>query len=711
MRLAFLAVVLFPALAFAQAKDKEEDKVSNDQPDRPLQMPPASTEVKEALDDFERFSRRNAWERALKSLYTITQDQSHRFVDGEKGFIIPVARKRRTVLSALPSAGQAAYRLFYDSEAGKLFADAKGPAELETLERIYSAYFSTSIGDNAADRLGDLYFELGRFDRAADCWLDILRERTDTDLSPALLSVKAALALHQAHRRSEFEQMRTDLRERYASDKVSLGGQTAVAPTLLEKLLKETETTSASSPSGGGTPPSETAAEGGLALSDQVEPIWQMRFGDSVEAGMTPPELTQWEGNTLSAAVPAVAVTEGSKLFANYLGYLFALDLKSGKLLWRSAAFHHVEVPAMQNMAQMTDVTRYTILASSEYVWSLSRDLKDGNFNAPFMLICCRAETGEAVWQSKDLSDYAGLDLNGPPMLAAGKIFMPATGPGNPQQGQGGMQQLVLAIQPHDGKVIWKSEVGSLRQDNRNRWWGWGNREPEAKPRLVFNAGAIYVETHQGVFARLDADSGAPDWGFAYQTDPVQGQGRMMWFWGGPMPQQEPTPEGSVPLLCNENFLLKGLQSTRLNAVDPNRMKVLWERPISKGSRLLAADDKTVYLGGEEISAIDLQSRSLLWATRVPGGCASARVLVQKDGIWQSTPRGIVELDPKTGQVRRFFRGKDLGSVGGDLMLSGPLLISVSNRTITAYPRRAGGRDVTAQSASASNTTTRVSHE
>lgn len=190
--LALIVVVLFPALAFAQANDKDQDKVSNDQPDRPLQMPPATTEVKEALDDFERFSRRNAWERALKALYTISQDQSQRFIDGEKGFIIPVARKRRLVLSALPSAGQAAYRLFYDSDARKLFDEAKGPTELATLERIYSAYFSTSIGDNAADRLGDLYFELGRFDRAADCWLDVLRGRTDTDLSPALLAVKAA---------------------------------------------------------------------------------------------------------------------------------------------------------------------------------------------------------------------------------------------------------------------------------------------------------------------------------------------------------------------------------------------------------------------------------------------------------------------------------------------------------------------------------------
>ena len=99
MRLALFVIVLFPALALAQDKPKDEDKVSNDQPDRPLQMPPASTEVKEAIDDFDRFGRRGAWERALKSLYTISEDQAHRFVDGEKGFIIPVARKRRLILT------------------------------------------------------------------------------------------------------------------------------------------------------------------------------------------------------------------------------------------------------------------------------------------------------------------------------------------------------------------------------------------------------------------------------------------------------------------------------------------------------------------------------------------------------------------------------------------------------------------------------------
>ena len=56
MRLALVTLLFLPASPDGQAKpdDKDPDEVSNDNPARPLQMPPASTEVKEAMDDFER---------------------------------------------------------------------------------------------------------------------------------------------------------------------------------------------------------------------------------------------------------------------------------------------------------------------------------------------------------------------------------------------------------------------------------------------------------------------------------------------------------------------------------------------------------------------------------------------------------------------------------------------------------------------------------
>ncbi len=84
---------------------------------------------------------------------------------------------------------------------------------------------------------------------------------------------------------------------------------------------------------------------------------------------MTPIELNQWQANALSIAVPAVAV-EGPNLFVNYLGHILALDLESGKLLWRTGSFHHLELLAMQPAGQMLDPARFAIVARGEHVWA-----------------------------------------------------------------------------------------------------------------------------------------------------------------------------------------------------------------------------------------------------------------------------------------------------------------------------------------------------
>ena len=59
--------------------------------------------------------------------------------------------------------------------------------------------------------------------------------------------------------------------------------------------------------------------------------------------------------------------------------------------------------------------------------------------------------------------------------------------------------------------------------------------------------------------------------------------------------------------------------------------------------------------------------------------------------------------------MRRIFRGKDLGSVGGDLILTDRLLLAVSNRTITAYPRGPGAGAGRTPRCSVSDHTTRGS--
>ena len=47
-------------------------------------------------------------------------------------------------------------------------------------------------------------------------------------------------------------------------------------------------------------------------------------------------------------------------------------------------------------------------------------------------------------------------------------------------------------------------------------------RDSSPQPRLFYRSGMVYVDTHIGVLARLDADSGVLDWGYGYETDPFQ---------------------------------------------------------------------------------------------------------------------------------------------------------------------------------------------
>ena len=241
MRFGIALVLLSPALAFGQAVDDEDDKVSNDSPARPLQMPPATTEVKEALDDFERFQRRGAWERALKALYTITEDQARRFVDGDSGFIIPVAQKRRQVLTALPPEGQAAYRLFYDAEAAEAVRRRRG---------------AVRAGEPRADLLGLLHHGasattrptawatftsrwVGSTARPIAGWRSSTTDPTPIS-RPRRSHSRRRWRSVRAGRRTEFDQVRAELADRYKDDEATIGGTTAAPAELAAPRCSKT---------------------------------------------------------------------------------------------------------------------------------------------------------------------------------------------------------------------------------------------------------------------------------------------------------------------------------------------------------------------------------------------------------------------------------------------------------------------------------------
>src|SRR5262249_12678765 len=114
-------------------------------------------------------------------------------------------------------------------------------------------------------------------------------------------------------------------------------------------------------------------------------------------------------------------------------------------------------------------------------------------------------------------------------------------------------------------------------------------------------------------------------------------------------------------------------------------------RPVSQNAVLCGVDHERAYLGGEEITAYDLKSQKLLWSKPLPMGTGWVKPIMTADRIYQFTPRGIYELDEESGESVQLFRGIDMDSVGGRLIVTPRALLAVSNLAITAYPLEPDG--------------------
>ena len=167
------------------------------------------------MEEYARLVKHEQWEKAFKSLEAITAKTSTGFIDRGDGVLVPSRLLVRGLLASLPGAGKTAYRLFYDSQAMALWDKAAGRAEADNLTNIVNNHLISSVGDRAADRLGDLYFELGDFEQAVGAWRALLNFCPDSKISKPQTLIKIATALARGNRWSELAAIRDEISERY----------------------------------------------------------------------------------------------------------------------------------------------------------------------------------------------------------------------------------------------------------------------------------------------------------------------------------------------------------------------------------------------------------------------------------------------------------------------------------------------------------------
>lgn len=77
-----------------------------------------------------------------------------------------------------------------------------------------------------------------------------------------------------------------------------------------------------------------------------------------------------WSGEEapVNGAVPPSA-TDGKRVYLNWLGIVFAVDAKTGKLLWRSRKFSDLSNQAQQFVYGGVNISRYTMALSGNKVF------------------------------------------------------------------------------------------------------------------------------------------------------------------------------------------------------------------------------------------------------------------------------------------------------------------------------------------------------
>jgi outer membrane protein assembly factor BamB len=366
----------------------------------------------------------------------------------------------------------------------------------------------------------------------------------------------------------------------------------------------------------------------------------------------------------------------------------FALDLHTGKMLWRSDKLANQGQRIQMMVQQGQDLSGESIAAApasltgdaalSDRVLLVRHDPNQNMFNQPRQLLCLAADTGKTLWSSESSGFLSAVlstkwDFGGTPLVIGPTAYIVA-------HAQQQLDANLLAISIKDGKIQWTLPLGTNTQTTNFRGMA---TSPDAV--LARRGSKLYVLTNDGAVLAVDLPSHALDWAFTYPPTPPAYDPR---FGFNPMMMAAAVHSAGAMKIVGRALLLKEADNSAMYAIDLTGPSLLWRRPVDGSEMIAHADEQGVLLLGEDLSYMDLASRQLQWSARLPGLGGSVRPLISDGDVDLFLPRGIFEMDSSNGDTRQIFRGYDHDAGGGTLWRAGDRLVAVSNRTITAYPIR-----------------------
>ena len=614
------------------------------------------------------------------------------------GFIRPASQRVRQTILDLPAAGREAYRVYFDAKARRLFESMRTATkedDVKIARTIYDRYFITSVGDDAADRLAEDYFEHGQFAEAAACWKSIFEFHPDTNLSEPKILLKRAVALYRAGLDGEFRIARQQLQQGFPGTRLVVGGQEVVADDYLKGLEGEEkpsrsarETTSADS------------SFSGLAPADGAAASWQFRFLQEKDLAAIEETMRNWYGAPALTTVLPAAVTDGERVYANWLGATFAIELASGKTAWSSEPNVKNIVSQLRSnngrsMLFTTNAGQFALCLGQEgagkgIVLSVSPSPNQSN---RFHLVARNAAAGNLLWTTdQSNSDLGHASFIGTPLVDGNSVFALSheVAVENPQgrirnNGATAGQMVLRRLDLQSGTEVWPPLPLGTPQFVGDPDWG---QQSLPIPSLVMSGGRLYVLTNDGALLAVNVGRHQIEWAYKYEP-PASSGNRQRFF--NPTSATGRHLRSTGPIVVRDGVVyFKESTSPTLYALEESGPHLRWKWQDSEFANLIGVDNSDVYLFSNELSAINRTQPETRWSNRLTVDLQGVGAQIGSRGVLVFTPRGLFELSKETGDVRRIFRGADLGAAGGFVLAAGKQIVCVSNLAVTAYPAALG---------------------
>ena len=595
------------------------------------------------------------WIKAIQAIETLNDTDQQLIMDAN-GVLRPLSAMKSTLIASMPEAGRRTFSKLNDPAANTKLAEALGTNEIDereqSLKSIVDSYASCDAAAVAAEHLGDIRFEQGRFNEAAAHYR-FASEHPATTADDAGLMIRRLTALSRAEQWVAFDALAEYAKFRHPQAAVMIAGQDTPIQGFIAALAAER---GAVPDQPGGASPTR------LILPDASK--FELEYDQRLIAEDDLKSLKIHAQNhnvssVIDQVIAPVVASDGQRLFTLALGQVTRLNPETGTELWRFGDTKKVLKPLQQRIRYLTSGYHQSLTAHGD---TLLVTIPQSNNTPQSHLFALDAETGQEKWNLSNVLRSNNEGVVGTPLVIGEQIYFVTY--------KTTLALTLHAVDLNSGLKVSTLALGKASKGPRM------NAPAELSPRLTMGQSHLLVQTNNGALIAVDPNEMKIAWAFTQKIRPSS---------LARTPRHRETIKSisrhTGDVVADDGLVFtKDTRTNRAVAFREYDAAMLWQAEADADATIVHFDDRHVYVLGKELVALDRRTGEAVWWTPHPGDKSGQPVFTDDACLIAGNTR-FCRIDLATGKLTHYR--EDMIDIAS-LHLVGNQLISVAQNRITA---------------------------